>query len=85
MWAVVVQERDTHHFEFGLYLAQLPTSQHLNVRADLFPRPCLAGPQFYVSGYQFVTSCKHKKPTTTIRYGIFTTSKSCLNSNPMKV
>jgi len=47
----------THHFEFGLDFTQLAARQHLDVRTDLFPRPCLAGAQFYVPGDQFVASC----------------------------
>ena len=40
--------------ELCLDLSQLPPRQHLDVRADLLPRPRLAGPQLDVPSYQLV-------------------------------
>ena len=37
-----------------LDLSQLPPGQHLDVRADLLPRPRLAGPQLDIPSYQLV-------------------------------
>ena len=42
------------HLQLGLDLSQLPPCQHLDVRADLLPRPRLAGSQLDVPSYQLV-------------------------------
>ena len=41
----------TGHLELGLHLPQLPPGQHLDVAADLLPRPRLARPQLDVPRY----------------------------------
>lgn len=58
---MITPDNGTHHFEFGLDFAQLASRQHLDVRTDLFSRPCLAGAKFYIPGDQFVAPYKNKK------------------------
>lgn len=47
----------TYHFQFSLYLSQLPSGKHLDVWAHLFPSSRFACAQLDVSGYQLITAC----------------------------
>ena len=53
------------YLDLGLYLAQLPPRQHLDVRADLFARPRLARAQFNITRNQLVATCKQKQKSKT--------------------
>lgn len=61
----------TYHFEFGLYLSELPPGKHLNMRAHLFPGSRFSCTQFDVSSNQLIATCGGKGKSVKLRAFIF--------------